>query len=976
MSHKLCLAPALVLALASGPAHALGIGGIRQQSALDQPFVGEIDLVDVKPDELDAVKVQIAPQTEFSRAGTERYHYLTKLRFTPQISPRGNPVIRVSSREPMREPYMDFLVEVVWPKGRLVKQYTVLLDPPVTTARAAPRIAEPVVDQPPPGRPAPRAAEAPPARAAATATQAPPARPAKAPPRSQPVAAPGGESGKRIGPTRSGAGLWRLALGNTPPGATVSQTAMALYRTNQDAFANGDINRLIIGKMLTLPHPGELLALSPEAAKLEFESAIKGGKVRRSPIAGPDAPAGAPGKGDARLRIAGAAGDGAKSKAAAADSGGGGAQDMEKELLLVRETSESARQETVELRGRIHDLESQLSEIQQLLRLRNEELARVQSGAGLAPGVKAAAADAPPAVPPVASATGASVAASPGGARGQSADAGTPSAVTAVGSASAARASVAAPTAVGTAPSAAGATAAARPGIIPAGTFPWSQSRPSSPAPAGTGAPGRPPVATSTKAGGLAPTPGVSAAGGGSTWYALLWPLAAVAAVTALGIGALAWMRTRRRLGSGSDGEFDAVESLPPESAAAGAKDAGAGGDVARAGPSLDLATFGLEEPEPAPAPETDMTTDIDEADILSEADIYIAYGRYREAEDLLRAEMRHTPGRLDLMFKLAEAYYAEKDTVALRGLMQEVQAAGGDRSSPAQWRRLSEMAAAIPVNADGLPASAPPAQGVASGPAWDHELMNDATETVGTESAEVYTVDVSDFHESLATLALTEAPPRVPGLGAPAPARPLVGAPSGRGTAGSEPGSAAALAYPPPSLSAEPLLSLDLSLDTSFDGQPLAEAFDPVGGSVAAPGDSALELNLDDSLHNPVGHSAVPDALDQYFDLDSVGTIPQRGDLTLTKGGGAAAVSSPANHPPPATDLPTTRGSPDSDALSSQWQLDSSVWDEAATALDLARAYIEMGDHESAKGILEEVVGEGSEAQCAEARELLRRVG
>ena len=175
MSRKLYLALALLPAVAGTHALALGLGGMRLQSALDQPFVGEIDLVDVKPDELDSVKVQIAPQAEFNRAGTERYHHLSKLRFSAQISPSGNPVIRVSSREPMREPYMDFLVEVLWPKGRLVKQYTLLLDPPVTASRSAPRIEQPVVDARP-ARTASSTSAPAPTRAASmsNATQAPP----------------------------------------------------------------------------------------------------------------------------------------------------------------------------------------------------------------------------------------------------------------------------------------------------------------------------------------------------------------------------------------------------------------------------------------------------------------------------------------------------------------------------------------------------------------------------------------------------------------------------------------------------------------------------------------------------------------------------------------------------------------------------------------------------------------------------------
>jgi len=254
------LASALALALAGVDAHALGLGGIRVQSALNQPFVGEIDLLDVRPDELDTVKVQIARSEEFSRVGAERYNYLTKLRFSPQISPRGNTVIRVSSREPVREPYMDFLVDVQWPKGRLVKEYTFLLDPPVTSARSAPPVKQPVARARP--APTPTASEPPTAR-----TPNPvPAVSARAP---APVPAPASAGGfpLRVGPVRTGSGLWRLALKNSPRGATVAQTAMALYRNNQGAFIQGDINRLLAGRTLVIPSSAELFALSPDAAQ-------------------------------------------------------------------------------------------------------------------------------------------------------------------------------------------------------------------------------------------------------------------------------------------------------------------------------------------------------------------------------------------------------------------------------------------------------------------------------------------------------------------------------------------------------------------------------------------------------------------------------------------------------------------------------------------------------------------------------------
>jgi len=158
MLRKSTLALALGLACSAHGAWALGLGGMRTQSALNQPFYAEIDLFDVDGAALDAVKVRLASREEFDRAGTERPHFLTRLRFTPVVGPRGEPMVQVTSREPVREPYLNFFVEVLWPEGRLVKEYTVLLDPPVTSAEQAPRIAQPRISAPvrrPPPQPEP-----------------------------------------------------------------------------------------------------------------------------------------------------------------------------------------------------------------------------------------------------------------------------------------------------------------------------------------------------------------------------------------------------------------------------------------------------------------------------------------------------------------------------------------------------------------------------------------------------------------------------------------------------------------------------------------------------------------------------------------------------------------------------------------------------------------------------------------------------
>ncbi len=316
MSRKLILASTMTLILVGTDVSALGLGKIRTLSGLNQPFSGEIELHDVNPDELDTVKVSIASQEAFAKAGLDRYYYLTKLTFTPVMSSQGQALVQVSSREPIREPYMDLLVEVNWPVGnQLVKEYTVLLDPP--NRRQLQQAAIPAGHTP----------------AKASSTSPP-----------QHIPAPGDGFPVYIGPLDAGASLWRLARDNAPAGATVAQTAMALHRNNQSAFSRGHINRLIAGQTLVIPTRAELFALDAAAAEQEYATALRGGAVHRAPITAipPEALA-------SRLKLAGAAPPGSQS-ALQASSATASSPRLEQDLLQTMETSESTRQETLELR--------------------------------------------------------------------------------------------------------------------------------------------------------------------------------------------------------------------------------------------------------------------------------------------------------------------------------------------------------------------------------------------------------------------------------------------------------------------------------------------------------------------------------------------------------------------------------------------------------------------------------------------------
>ena len=125
------LAVAVAMALAAGKASALGLGEIKLHSALNEPFNAEIQLFTDRPAELDGAVVRLAPQDAFRQAGIDWPAVLGDLTFTVTPSGNGTAVVRVTSTQPVREPFLDFIVQLQWPAGRLLREYTVLLDPPV-----------------------------------------------------------------------------------------------------------------------------------------------------------------------------------------------------------------------------------------------------------------------------------------------------------------------------------------------------------------------------------------------------------------------------------------------------------------------------------------------------------------------------------------------------------------------------------------------------------------------------------------------------------------------------------------------------------------------------------------------------------------------------------------------------------------------------------------------------------------------------
>jgi pilus assembly protein FimV len=263
MRRRLARVAASIPALAVGAAAALGLGEIDVSSRLNQRFVASIPLYDVSAEELAKLRVGLASNAEFERAGLERPAFLSSLRF--EVMGDGRPRIDIRSDEVAREPVLTLLLNVSEGGSRVAREYTVLLDPPDYRAAGtdSTRFYETATEA---QRGAPPAA----APTAAPVVAEPPPRPAATPAPAAEAEAPQGTADLpgRYGPVGAQETLWSIATRLRPPAATMDQILLALYRANPQAFDRG-INGLLKGALLTVPSSEEVLSVSPAAAREE-----------------------------------------------------------------------------------------------------------------------------------------------------------------------------------------------------------------------------------------------------------------------------------------------------------------------------------------------------------------------------------------------------------------------------------------------------------------------------------------------------------------------------------------------------------------------------------------------------------------------------------------------------------------------------------------------------------------------------------
>ena len=645
MGRKIAAIALSLGCLHAGSVMALGLGELSLQSFLNEPLQAQVDLLNTGSLHEDEIKVRLATREDFKKMGLERAYFLTSIKFEVQIDAAGGPRIVVTSEDPVLEPYLDFIVEARWPSGRLLREYTVLVDPPVFD-QVNPVISATTRVQEVEGIPAPVKKTDQPAVSKKTGTQVDikkstlpagemPERDFSAQTSAMPV------SGRRYMIHRDDT-LWEIAQQARPQDTSVHQTMLDIQRLNPNAFIDGNINRIKAGYIVYLPSADDISSADLNAALAEVRQQNDDWRAGRAsqPIAssGPTLRISADEPDDS---ASGADGDAVEQRDVAASSSA--LEDMDKAELEGADTS-----------AKLAAMEQQVETLSRIVSLKDEQIAALQAALAKSEGGETATDSA--AMPEEEGEMAQDMAAEMAAADGDGAMDAAPVEGEMVEEA---------PAAVEVVEEEVIEVVAEEPVAAPA-----------EPAPA--------PAAK--------PVPQES--GGGMMSY-LLYVLGAVV------LGVLGFIFMRRR---GGDDE-GAVATAPVTPA----KDVFA--DVELKDQALEVEAPVEEVPEavadqPVEEPEDERpdnrgygerkhdeyASDVDTGDALAEADIYIAYGRYPQAIDLLNNAITNEPGNAGYHLKLLELYAETGDRAAAQRELGELRSIGDADSLARGEEVLAEL--------------------------------------------------------------------------------------------------------------------------------------------------------------------------------------------------------------------------------------------------------------------------------------------
>ncbi|HEB27160.1 MAG TPA: hypothetical protein ENI05_05215, partial [Porticoccus sp.] len=355
---------------------ALGLGEVKLNSSLNEPLDMEIQLINVgELTELEML-VGLGSRAEFEKAGVERLFLLTGLRFKVDLTKPDRPIIRVSSRKPIREPYLDFLIELQWSTGRLLREYTLLLDLPLyaTESPSAKKI-----------------------EAASQSSQLKVQSSRQAQERSTKTASPSvatsslaaGDGEYKVS---SGDTVWGIAKKIKPSDASLYQTMAAIKQYNPHAFINDNINLLKKGAIIRLPKGSDIASLSHdeavfdiafETAALEDSQEVTAPQLDASDdVEEPSTTEEARG---GQLKLAVLDQNEALMVSGAGDNtsgtGGAGGNDSDltqNDLSVVQEELDKTQRENAELKTRLANLEEQVATMSRLVEINNDSLRATQ----------------------------------------------------------------------------------------------------------------------------------------------------------------------------------------------------------------------------------------------------------------------------------------------------------------------------------------------------------------------------------------------------------------------------------------------------------------------------------------------------------------------------------------------------------------------------------------------------------------------
>jgi pilus assembly protein FimV len=877
------LAGALAL---PGHALALGLGKLTVESALGQPLSARIELTSVTREDLDSLRAKIADPGLYRQNNLTYQGTLSRARIS--VEGGGNtPYLRVTSPVSVQEPFLDLLVELDWASGRVVREYTFLLDPPGLPQAAA---TEPVT----------------PARAGTPArTQAAPAQRSPAPSSASTggAASSGGATTGSAGgdqyTVKRGDTLQRIAAQYKPTDVTLEQMLAALFRGNQGAFEGDNMNRLRAGSIVTIPTSQEAQATPAAEATRIVRMQASDWRNYRDRIAGaaPES-AGAAGR-ESSGRIGAAVEDRTPAAAPGSDkvvvsrSAGTGKGGVADEDRIARD------QQIRDTQARIDSLQKTLDDLKRSLELRNPSMAQAQTQAEANAGKAAAPApaQAPAAAPPPATAPAVTPPATP-----SSASPATP-------------------------PSATPATPPATPPTATTET----KAAPPPPPPADTTTPKAPPKATPPKA----EPPGFFADLFSSVPN---WGIGAAALVILGGIAAL--IAARRRKGTKFEDSIISGTDIKTNTVFGST-----GGGVVNTGDNSLASDFSREGLG---------NIDTDEVDPIAEAEVYLAYGRDAQAEEILKDALKKDPQRQEIYLKLLEIHSQHNKPQAFETVASELFAVSHGQGDV--WHKAvtlgRQLDPANPMFQDGT--SAASALSTPREPATVQPVPAASTTTRSPLHA------APAFSDGDISITPDATQP------AKSPADILAGAEDALARSSTTPVAAAAHTA---RLSAAETVGAAVA----------------AGASLAASAPSFAQAS---ELSTRVDTPAEPPRFDLDFQLDDIDrpapvasqSPPQPAGATAESKPQAAAPSPPAQfgHPGAALELDKLDLSFDPDRPAFDDPTPSVLdgqWHDAATKLDLAKAYQEMGDTDGAREILQEVLHEGDDQQKSEARGLLAKL-